>query len=119
MSGIFAADGSQAIRWVDFKPGLAKSKQSSKTAMIYFYAQTCPSCTQMENKTWKDTRVIKTLNTRYIPIKVDVDQDKAVAVLYNVYYLPTIWFVKPDGQSLGNRIGFIPTDLLLKIFTSF
>jgi len=36
--------------------------------------------------------------------------------MYKVYYLPTTWFVKPDGQPLGNRVGFIPADLLLKIF---
>ena len=116
-ASLFADAGSEAIRWVDFEQGLAQSRQSGRAAMIYFYSQNCPSCAEMTKKTWKDDRVIEALNTHYTPIRVDVDQEKEVAALYKVYYLPTTWFVKPDGQPFGNRIGFIPPDLLLKIFT--
>ena len=117
MASAGAADDPETIRWVDFKQGLAQSKASGKAAMIYFYSQTCPSCKEMDKKTWKDKRIIAALNSHYTPIKVDVDEEKQIAALYKVYYLPTTWFVKSDGQPFGNRVGFIPPDLLLKIFT--
>lgn len=104
------------IRWVDFAQGQVQSKQAGKTMVIYFYSETCPSCTEMEKSTWKDARIADALNTRYTPIKVNVNQEKQIAALYKVYFLPTTWFVKPDGQPLGNRVGHIPPDLLLKIF---
>lgn len=111
-----AADRPESIRWVDFSRGQVQSRQTGKPMMIYFYSKTCPSCTEMKKKTWKDPRIIDLLNTRYTPIKVNVESEKQVAAMYKVYYLPTTWFVKPDGQPLGNRVGFIPPDLLLKIF---
>ncbi len=113
----FGNDRQENIRWVDFKLGLAQSKQTGKAMVIYFYSQTCPSCTEMEKTTWKDTRVIDALNTRYTPVKVDVNKEKQVAAMYKVYYLPTTWFIKPDGKPFGNRSGYIPADLLLKIFS--
>jgi len=105
----------ETIRWVDFGQGVAQSKETGKTMVIYFYSKNCPSCTEMEKNTWQDTRVVDALNTRYTPIRVDVDKEKQIAAMYKVYYLPTTWFVKPDGTPLGNRSGYIPADLFLKI----
>jgi thioredoxin-related protein len=112
----FGAAGKDDIRWVDFRQAQAQSKQTGKTMVIYFYSENCPSCTEMEKTTWKDTRVIDALNTRYTAVKVNVNKQRQIASLYKVYYLPTTWFIKPDGQPFGNRSGYIPADLLLKIF---
>ncbi|MCP3954107.1 MAG: thioredoxin fold domain-containing protein [Desulfobacterales bacterium] len=113
----FGSDPQGKIHWVDFKLGRAQSKQSGKAMVIYFYSQACPSCTKMERTTWKDHRIINALNTRYTPVKVDVNKEKQIAALYKVYYLPTTWFIKPEGTPFGNRSGYIPPDLLLKIFS--
>jgi thioredoxin-related protein len=108
--------GAENIRWVSFKQGVAQSKQTGKAMVIYFYSESCPSCTEMKKTTWKDTRVIDALNTRYTPVRVDVNKEQQIAALYKVYYLPTTWFIKPDGEPFGSRSGYIPADLLLKIF---
>ena len=109
------ADFQEEIRWLDFRQGLARSKQTGQILMIYFYSETCPSCTQMKKNTWKDTRIIAKINDHYTPVKVDVNKEKQIAGMYKVYYLPTTWFVKPEGELLGNRSGYIPADMLLKI----
>jgi thioredoxin-related protein len=113
----FGGDHQENIRWVDFNLGQAQSKQTGKVMVIYFFSKTCPACAQMEKTTWKDSRVVEALNTRYIPVKVDVDEERQIAGLYKVYYLPTTWFIEPDGKPFGNRSGYIPADLLLKIFS--
>ncbi len=113
----FGSERQENIRWVEFKQGVAQSKETGKAMIIYFYSQTCPSCTEMEKTTWKDNRIVEALNTRYTPVKVDVNKEKQVAALYKVYYLPTTWFIKPEGTPFGNRSGYIPPDLLLKIFS--
>ena len=111
------ADLQKEIRWMNFRQGLAQSKQTGKTMVIYFYSDTCPSCAEMEKTTWKDTRVIDEINNRYAPIKVNVNKETQIASMYKVYYLPTTWFIKPDGKPFGNRSGYIPADMLLKIFS--
>ncbi len=113
----FGSGGTENIRWVAFEQGVAQSKQTGKAMVIYFYSEACPSCTEMKKTTWKDTRVIDALNTRYTPVRVNVNKEQQIAAMYKVYYLPTTWFVKPDGKPFGNRSGYIPADLLLKIFS--
>ena len=93
--------GTEKIRWVAFKQGVAQSKQSGKAMVIYFYSESCPSCTEMKKTTWKDTRVIDALNTRYTPVRVNVNKQQQIAAMYKVYYLPTTWFIKPDGKQIG------------------
>ena len=93
-----SGDSAEGIRWVAFKQGVAQSKATGKPMVIYFYSETCPSCTEMQKTTWKDNRVIETLNTRYTPVRVDVNKAQQIAAMYKVYYLPTTWFVKPDGE---------------------
>ena len=113
----FGAKPKENIRWVEFKQGVVQSKQTGKALVIYFYSDTCPSCAEMEKTTWQDARVVEALNTRYTPVKVDVNKEQQIASMYKVYYLPTTWFVKPDGKPFGSRSGYIPADLLLKIFS--
>ncbi len=108
----------EKIRWVDFRQGQVQSKQTGKPLVIYFYSETCPSCTEMEKTTWQDTRIVDEMNNRYTPIKVNVNKERQIAGIYKVYYLPTTWFIKPDGEPFGNRSGYIPADMLLKIFSN-
>ena len=112
----FGAAPQGKIRWVDFRQAQAQSQQTGKAMVIYFYSDNCPSCSEMEKTTWQDARIIDALNTRYTPVKVNVNKQRQIASLYKVYYLPTTWFIKPDGQPFGNRPGYIPADLMLKIF---
>jgi len=111
------ADLQEKIRWVDFRQGLSESKRTGKTLVLYFYSETCPSCIKMEKDTWTDTRIIDEVNNRYTPVKVNVNQERQIAGMYKVYYLPTTWFIKSDGKPFGNRSGYIPADMLLKIFS--
>jgi len=111
------ADLQEKIRWVDFRQGLSESKRTGKTLVLYFYSETCPSCIKMEKDTWTDTRIIDEVNNRYTPVKVNVNQERQIAGMYKVYYLPTTWFIKSDGKPFGNRSGYIPPQMLLKIFS--
>jgi len=116
MNAAWGAAPQVKIRWMDFRQAQAQSRQTGKAMVIYFYSDNCPSCSEMEKTTWQDARIINALNTQYTPVKVDVNKQRRIASLYKVYYLPTTWFIKPDGQPFGNRPGYIPADLLLKIF---
>ncbi len=107
----------ETIRWLKFNDGLARSKQAGKPLVIYFYSDTCPACAEMKKSTWKDTRVVTALNNQYIPVKVNVDSERQIAAMYKVYYLPTTWFIQPDGKPFGNRSGYIPPDMFLKILS--
>jgi thioredoxin-related protein len=113
LCGQAAAD---KIDWHSYESGLARSKFEKKKVFLYFHAEWCAFCRDMELKTFKDPAVIGALNRNFIPIRVDSDREQAAASLFRVTSLPDSWFLAENGDIIGHRPGFIPADQLMKIF---
>jgi thioredoxin-related protein len=111
-----AAAASDRIDWHTYDAGMSRSKFEKKKVYLYFYAEWCPYCRDMDRKTFKDPSVIGTLNRDFIPIRVDSDREQAAAALFRVKGLPDSWFLAESGDIIGHRPGFIAADQLMKIF---
>jgi thioredoxin-related protein len=113
-SGLAAAD---KIDWHTYENGMARSKFEKKKVFLYFHAEWCAYCAEMDRKTFKDPAVIAALNRNFIPIRVDSERETAAAALFRVKGLPDIWFLAESGEVIGHRPGFVPADQLMKILT--
>jgi thioredoxin-related protein len=111
-----AAAASDRVDWHTYDAGMSRSKFEKKKVYLYFYAEWCAYCRDMDRKTFKDPSVIGTLNRDFIPIRVDSDREQAAAALFRVKGLPDSWFLAESGDIIGHRSGFIPADQLMKIF---
>jgi thioredoxin-related protein len=105
----------EKIEWHSYEAGMARSRFEKKKVFIYFYAEWCTYCADMDRKTFTNPEVVGMLNRNFIPIRVDADRDKAAASLYRVTGLPDIWFLAETGEVIGHRPGFIPADQMLKV----
>jgi thioredoxin-related protein len=76
--------------------------------VIYFRADWCTYCGQMEKETFGDAAVIEFLNNQAIAVKVDVDQEKRIARLFGVRGLPATFLLMNNGEQVGPMPGFIP-----------
>ena len=99
-------------------PGWPAAGIEKKKAFIYFHAEWCTYCAEMDRKTFTDPEVAGLLNRSFIPIRVDADRDRAAASLFRVKGLPDIWFMTEAGEVIGHRAGFIPPDQMLKILNT-
>lgn len=105
---------SARIEWHAYEAGMARSRFEKRKAFIYFHAEWCTYCADMDRKTFTNPEVVALLNRNFIPIRVDSDREKAVASLYRVKGLPDIWFIAETGEVIGHRPGFIPPDQMVK-----
>jgi len=110
-----AAAASDRIDWHTYEAGMSRSKFEKKKVYLYFYAEWCAFCRDMDRQTFKDPTVIGTLNRNFIPIRVDSDREQAAAALFRVKGLPDSWFLAESGDIIGHRPGFIPAEQLTKI----
>jgi thioredoxin-related protein len=108
---------SEKIDWHTYETGMARSRFEKKKVFLFFRADWCQFCGEMERKTFKDPVVIASLNRDFIPIWVDSDREKAVTSLFRVNGLPDSWFLAENGEVIGHRPGFIPADQMMKILT--
>ncbi len=111
------ADAPQ-IKWYSYDEGTAIYQNEGKRIYINFYADWCAYCKVMDKNTFTDPSVVRYLNKRFIPIKVNSEKDTETAKLFRVRGLPDNWFIETDGKVIGHRPGYIPPDVLLKILES-
>jgi len=109
------AFSSDKINWHKFKEGMELGKKGQKKIFLYFYADWCGYCEDMEKITFKDQTVIDLLNSRFIPVRVNTDKEKGATSGYNIRGLPSNWFITENGEKISNLPGYIPPDKLFFI----
>ena len=67
----------------------------------------------MDKESFQNDAIIKLLNDNFIAIRVDFDQQPKIAEEFNVFALPTTFFLSSKGERLGAVPGFISKDRLL------
>jgi len=107
--------GADKIDWHSYESGLARGKFEKKKVFLYFHAEWCGYCAEMDRTTFKDPAVVAALNRNFIPIRVDSERETAAAALFRVKGLPDVWFLAESGEVIGHRPGFIAADQLMKI----
>jgi len=113
--------------WYKYDEGLAKAKKEKKHLLVHFYTNWCGWCKKMDKSTFSDEEIIKVLNESYVPIKVNgqsgekvtVDgkeiSEKQVTGQYGVRAYPVTWFLKPSGERIAPRRGYVAAEEFLYI----
>jgi len=104
-----------SIKWQTYKEGMELGKKGRKKVFLYFYNDRCSYCKDMEKVTFKDQSVIDILNSRFIPVRVNADNEKKTASGYNITGLPSNWFITENGENISSLPGYVPPDRLFLI----
>jgi thioredoxin-related protein len=108
--------------WYKYDEGLTKAKKEKKHVMVHFYTNWCGWCKRMDKNTFANSEVMKLLNDNYVPIKVNAESAekvkvdgkemtlREVATKYGVRAFPHTWFLKPNGERIGDRRGYVEAE---------
>ncbi|MEN1681076.1 MAG: thioredoxin domain-containing protein [Planctomycetota bacterium] len=95
-----AGGGSKAgVRWVSTLPAAAEqARQTKKLVLLHFWSPTCGPCQLLENHVFNQPAVASAIHNQFVPVKVNVDQNPALAQRYKIRAVPTDVVLGPGGE---------------------
>ena len=101
------------VRWMDYTEALKKAKDSNKIIFVDLFADWCVPCRIMDANTYTDPTVASLLNTRFFPVKLDVDSQDTISCdgkrktvqrcyfdVWELSALPAFVLIAPKGLSI-------------------
>ena len=99
----------QQIVWQKWSDDIfSKAKNSNRYILLDLEAIWCHWCHIMDEKTYKDPAIIRLVNERFIPVKVDQDSRPDLSYRYDDYGWPATVIFDPTGKERAIWSGYFP-----------
>jgi thiol-disulfide isomerase/thioredoxin len=109
-----SAVAQDAIQWHrDYAQARDQAAHSGLPILIEVGATWCLPCKKMDATTFRDPRIVRLVNTRYVPVKLDGDHDQDLVKNLRVDMFPTVILAHADGSIIRRLSGFQTAEQLL------
>ncbi len=89
----------QPVAWRTSLDGaFEEARNADRLVFVEWTADWCGPCQEMERGAFRDEVVVKLLNERFIPVRLDWDRRRDIASTYRVRMLPTMQVFTPDER---------------------
>ncbi|HET6756644.1 MAG TPA: DUF255 domain-containing protein [Burkholderiales bacterium] len=115
----YAAGEGAEIEWQPWSDKIfEQAKREDRFVLLDLEAVWCHWCHVMDDKTYRDAEVVKLINSRYIPVKVDQDANPDLSNRYEDYGWPATVVFAPNGSELVKRRGYLPPEVMASMLDS-
>ncbi len=106
----------QDVRWRhDVAAARKEAAETGKPLLLDFGTESCGWCRKMDATTMRDPAVVKALNERFIPVKVDGNREDRLTSALGIEAFPTLVLAAPDGKVLDRHTGYADPARLMGI----
>src|SRR5262249_41937971 len=78
--------------------------QSNRLILVHFWSPSCVPCKQLDKNVFSQPQVQETIQSRFVPVKVNADDWPTTTKVFGISYLPTDVIITPSGQIVGRMI---------------
>lgn len=104
------------VAFTGYDEALAAAARDQKHVMLYFWADWCQYCAKFNREILPDEKIARALNDGFVSVQIDIGDDpQGLARKYNARSMPTIVFLKPNGEMAGYLPGYLPPPEFLEI----
>ena len=105
---------SDSINWKEWsQEAFLAAHREGKPVLLTLTATWCHWCHVMEETSYSDPRVIKLVNSRFIPVSVDVDRRPDISRRYNQGGFPSVVILDDQAKLITGRT-YIPPDQMVR-----
>lgn len=118
--GIYFSGRSSSVEWMPWTPsGEAAAYESLRPTIVYFSADWCIPCLEMDMRTFSDRKVIERIS-EFNLLKVDLtvydsEESGGIRERFNIAAVPTLVFIDESGREIRSlrRVGYVGRDDML------
>ncbi|MBX2964951.1 MAG: thioredoxin family protein [Cyclobacteriaceae bacterium] len=108
----------RAQGWLtDLKMAQGIAKDSDKLILVDFWATWCGPCKQMDAQVW-NTEEAATIKQNFVPVKIDIDYERALAMQYGVRSIPMLILMDYKGENIYSYTGYKGKDDLMNFISA-
>lgn len=108
-----AEENAVTIQWVQHYGHARRiSGESQRPVLLFLTTESCIHCLRMEHGTFQDSRVAATILDSFVPARLKLNEESALARDLKVTVYPTTVMIAPDGRILDYVRGYVDTEVL-------
>jgi thioredoxin-related protein len=90
---------SEMINWrTNWEEALQEAKNSNLPLALEFFMEGCPASGRLVRETHQDPAVVKALNNRFVPVRLEARDHTNLVQQHQVTATPTILLFSSDGE---------------------
>jgi uncharacterized protein YyaL (SSP411 family) len=98
---------SAEIHWsTNWEEASGEAKKSNLPLALEFFMEGCPACGRMVRETHQDPAVVKALNNRFVPVRLEARDHMDLVQQHQVTATPTTLLFTPEGEEKHRFDGF-------------
>lgn len=82
----------------------------TRLPLIFFNRKECEGSAKTINETFKDDRVIRSIERECAPVTCDADENQDLALKYHVDWTPCFVITDENGAEMERWVGFLPAE---------
>ncbi|NLF71760.1 MAG: DUF255 domain-containing protein [Candidatus Anammoximicrobium sp.] len=80
------------------------ARREQRLLLLHFYSDTCAPCRRLEQNVFPNPEVYRAMSQSYIPVKINGERARGIAVQYQVDRWPTDVIADPQGRILYKTV---------------
>ncbi|MEX0612129.1 MAG: thioredoxin family protein [Pirellulales bacterium] len=100
-----AAAQHEGVRWQqDLEGAKTLARQTGRLVLIHFWTPSCGPCVTLDQNVFNQPGVAGAIEAQFVPVKLNANDNVAIAQGYGITRVPTDVIVAADGQLVGKLI---------------
>lgn len=116
---VITFSSANAQQWItSFENAQKLAIATNKLILIDFWATWCRPCLAMDSNTWSKDEV-KVLMNNYVPLKIDIDNNRTIAGRYSANRIPYVVIIDPNGEIVYDESGYKDKAQMIRILKRY